>query len=329
MTFFVIRSEYAKAPDTPNTYNREQYGWLCDLINQFGDKKGFSLVEEKFEKTDELTARAMAALLHPLANCANLLLPEMAQCSLSSCMEFAFKFVENLGEQELKSKDINYVSDLCYSLKVLCCHFWPQHAPDCDKSRLEIINRMLRTPHFTCRMNGLKEVSRLIEEAEKARTKHCMSQDAVLEWMSANKVLSVALEGNIDQVQYTDRIKAIVEFLGPRLSAEELTNIWNLGEGGENSHVQDNVHGIISAAASKFSLAQFELLNRLIKEKWAECNDRSREKLLLLIGQIGKEAVNSKQVKPVQAILQLLWDMAHIPEIPKRLIARAFAEQFR
>ena len=33
-------------------------------------------------------------------------------------MEFAFKFVENLGEQELKSKDINYVSDLCYSLKV-------------------------------------------------------------------------------------------------------------------------------------------------------------------------------------------------------------------
>ena len=45
-----------------------------------------------------------------------------------------------------------------------------------------------------------------------------------------NNVLSVVLEGNIDQVQYTDRIKAIVEFLGPKLSLEELTNIWNLGE---------------------------------------------------------------------------------------------------
>ena len=32
------------------------------------------------------------------------------------------------------------------------------------------------------------------------------------------------------------------------------------------------------------------------------------------------------QVKPVQAILQLLWDMAHIPEIPKHLVERAFAE---
>ena len=47
---------------------------------------------------------------------------------------------------------------------------------------------------------------------------------------TTRQVLSVVLEGNIDQVQYTDRIKAIVEFLGPKLSPEELTNIWSLGE---------------------------------------------------------------------------------------------------
>ena len=104
------------------------------------------------------------------------------------------------------------------------------------------------------------------------------------------------------------------------------------------------MHSIIAAAASKFSHTQFDLLNKLIKDKWLESNDRIREKLLLLIGQIGKEAVNSKQVilashwpkisilaligqvKPVQAILALLWDMAHIPEIPKHLVERAFAE---
>ena len=52
------------------------------------------------------------------------------------------------------------------------------------------------------------------------------------------------------------------------------------------------MYGIIAAAASKFSLAQFELLNKLIKVKWQESNDRIREKLLQLIGQIGKEAVS-------------------------------------
>ena len=87
------------------------------------------------------------------------------------------------------------------------------------------------------------------------------------------------------------------------------------------------MYGIIAAAASKFSLAQFELLNKLIKVKWQESNDRIREKLLQLIGQISKEAVNSKQVKPVQAILQLLWEMAYIPEIPKHLVERAFAKR--
>ena len=57
-----------------------------------------------------------------------------------------------------------------------------------------------------------------------------MQTVAVCSNVFTRQVLSVVLEGNIDQVQYTDRIKAIVEFLGPKLSPEELTNIWSLGE---------------------------------------------------------------------------------------------------
>ena len=52
--------------------------------------------------------------------------------------------------------------------------------------------------------------------------------ERIVEWMGQNKVLSVALEGNIDQVQYTDKIKGIVEFLGVRLNLEELTRMWSL-----------------------------------------------------------------------------------------------------
>ena len=99
--------DYAKAPEFTNTYTREQYGWLCDIVNQYGDKKGFQLIEEKFEKTQDLTAKAMAALLQPLVNCANLLVADTAQLTLLTSMEFAFKFVENFEESNLKSKDIN------------------------------------------------------------------------------------------------------------------------------------------------------------------------------------------------------------------------------
>ena len=34
--------------------------------------------------------------------------------------------------------------------------------------------------------------------------------------------------GNIDQVQYCDKIKNIVDFLGTRLSDEELMKIWKM-----------------------------------------------------------------------------------------------------
>jgi ubiquitin carboxyl-terminal hydrolase 9/24 len=280
-----VRPLFAAAPDASSSGggghygggSREQYGWLCDFINQFGEKEGFRLIEEKFAAESNQTARVMSALLLPLSGCAPLLVVPECRKHLSPCMEIAFKYAKNIGEKELKSKDINYLSDLCYSLKVLCRYIWPQHVGDCDKVRLEIIHQMLRTPHFNCRMNGLREVSRLIEEAEQNRTKNAISTEAVLEWMSENKILSVVLEGNIDQVQYTDRIKAIVEFLGPRLSLEELTNIWNLGEE-ENSHVMDNVHGVLAAASGKFSLTQFDLLNRLIKEKWHGAGERIRQR---------------------------------------------------
>jgi len=36
------------------------------------------------------------------------------------------------------------------------------------------------------------------------------------------------IEGNIDQVQYCDKIKNIVDFLGTRLSDEELMKIWKM-----------------------------------------------------------------------------------------------------
>ena len=36
------------------------------------------------------------------------------------------------------------------------------------------------------------------------------------------------IEGNIDQVQYCDKIKNIVDFLGTRLSDDELMKIWKM-----------------------------------------------------------------------------------------------------
>ena len=271
-------------------------------------------MEKGTSKGDVMNARSMAALLQPIANAAPVLVKENIKAVISSCVEKAFLYVEKMDDQDLKSKEITAVSDLLTAIKTLCHYFWPKFVDNCDQLRLSMIYRMLKTPQFNSRMNALKEVSRLIDESEKQTSRGgnaisslnrrndrgnevgYISEDSIVQWMADNRVLSVALEGNIDHIQYTDRIKAIVEFLGPRLSVEELSKMWNLQDS-PNSHVMDNVYAIMAGAAAKFSLLQFEHLTGLIKEKWTTSNDRVREKLLALIGQIGKEA---KQIKSTQ-----------------------------
>ena len=224
---------------------RENYGWLRDMINKFGERGGFDLLASRCAAAEELTVRDLAALISPLANCCELLDHDVLEQPLTSCMNTAFKAVEGLEEKDLKSKEVTALSDLLVALKRLCLQFWPSNADDCDRLRLTVICRMLKTPHFNCRMNALKEVSRLIDESKASSNTsgvrfatgnstsagNHIGIDQVVEWMAENRVLSAALEGNIDQVQYTDRIKSIVEFLGTRLSNEELSKVSNVGLG--------------------------------------------------------------------------------------------------
>ena len=90
------------------------------------------------------------------------------------------------------------------------------------------------------------------------------------------------------------------------------------------SEIMENIHTILASTASRFSLEQYEHLSTLIKQKWETANDRVREKLLHLIGQIGREA---RQTKSIQATLQLLWEVSHLETLPRHLVERALSEQ--
>ena len=118
--------------------------------------------------------------------------------------------------------------------QLLCHHFRKESEENCDSVRLDLICRMLKTPMFNTRMNGLKEVSRLIDESDRGHYQSgrkgiiSISSQRLANWMAKNRVLSVALEGNLDQTQYAERLKAIVEFLGPRLGQEDIDRMWHL-----------------------------------------------------------------------------------------------------
>ncbi|XP_070563005.1 ubiquitin carboxyl-terminal hydrolase 24-like isoform X2 [Ptychodera flava] len=319
---FGANQSYAVSP--PFSTYREPHGWLVNLINRFAEKGGFESCRARMlESTMELDAPLMASLLYPFGVCAEYLNAQKVSPILQAMMENAITYIQGLDENDLRHKKSGSVSDLLSSMKLLCMHLWTPDVTAIDDLRLDIALRMLKSPHFNAKMNSLKELTKLIDDSSATRAvKNAIPSEKILDWLVDHKILSIALEGNIDQSQYCDKIKGIVEFLGSRLSLDELTKIWKM-QNGQQATVVDNIHSIMAAAAVKFSAQQLEHLFMLIQKSWQDENDRMREKLLSLIGKIGREArVNKTTTK----VLELLWDLSHLPALPTHLIEQALDE---
>lgn len=55
-----------------------------------------------------------------------------------------------------------------------------------------------------------------------------LNEDYLSEWLVNEKVLSLAIEGNIDQAQYCNKIKCIIEFIGDRKSEYKIRVLWSI-----------------------------------------------------------------------------------------------------
>uniref|UniRef100_A0A3Q3MMV0 ubiquitinyl hydrolase 1 n=1 Tax=Mastacembelus armatus TaxID=205130 RepID=A0A3Q3MMV0_9TELE len=305
-----------------NTYQKEPHGWLVDLVNQFGELGGFTAIQTKLN-TEEIEIAYVSALVQPLGVCAEYLNSSLVQPMLDPVIHKMITYVQNLEEKDLKDKRLVSIPDLLSAIKLLCMRFQRDLVTVVDDLRLDTLLRMLKTPHFSTKMNSLKEVTKLIEESTVSKTvKNAIDTDKLLDWLVENSVLSIALEGNIDQAQYCERIKGIIELLGSKLSLDELSKIWRI-QAGQSSTVIENIHTIIAAAAVKFSFDQLTHLFVLIQKSWEVESDRVRQKLLSLIGRIGREA---RSETTTGKVLEVLWELAHLPTLPTSLVQQALEE---
>ncbi|KAK2907621.1 ubiquitin carboxyl-terminal hydrolase 24 isoform X6 [Channa argus] len=305
-----------------NTYQNEPHGWLVDLVNRFGELGGFTAIQTKLN-TEEIEIACVSALVQPLGVCAEYLNSSLVQPMLDPVIHKMIKYVQNLEEKDLKDKRLVSIPDLLSAIKLLCMRFQRELVTVVDDLRLDTLLRMLKTPHFSTKMNSLKEVTKLIEESTVSKTvKNAIDTDKLLDWLVENSVLSIALEGNIDQAQYCERIKGIIELLGSKLSVDELSKIWRI-QAGQSSTVIENIHTIIAAAAVKFSFDQLTHLFVLIQKSWEVESDRVRQKLLSLIGRIGREA---RSETTTGKVLEVLWELAHLPTLPTSLVQQALEE---
>eukprot|EP00794_Sanderia_malayensis_P007934 gene7934-8789_t len=304
----------------PFSIGREPYGWLINLINRFAHKNGFDAVCDRIEKAENLNAPMLAALLQPFGVCAMYLNAEVTGYKLGSVADKAVQYIKELKQTDIKEKEIGKVFDLLRTLKMLCQTLWKDKLNYLDELHLATLLNMLSSAHYNARMNSLKEICKLIKESEKVNLcKTGIAQDAIMQWLLDNKILSIAFQSSLHQHQYCEKLKRVVEFVGSKLSNDELSTIWNMQSGKHNT-VVDNIHTIISTAAQSFTSDQLDHLIILLEKSWSSEDEKAREKLLLLIGRIGREITNAERVAQ---LLGVVWSLAHDSDLPTYLINQA------
>lgn len=89
------------------------------------------------------------------------------------------------------SQEVDKVYDLLRTLHKICDVLWPDKTSNIVELHLLTILKMLQLPQFNPRMNAMKELSRLIKDAERHSSPD-ITVDAISKWLMDNKVLSIA-----------------------------------------------------------------------------------------------------------------------------------------
>ena len=72
-----------------------------------------------------------------------------------------------------------------------------------------------------------QQITKMIEDAVADKDKGAIPLDTLTQWLADNELISIILSGSIDQAQYCDKVKRIVEHIAPYLSKEDLERLWN------------------------------------------------------------------------------------------------------
>ncbi|CAF0886485.1 unnamed protein product [Rotaria sordida] len=311
----------ANPPSTStfSVYNRnETYGWLCQIINRFILKDGIINLKAQFQNKKQLTALEYNALLSTFINCMDYIFIDKYRQLFSEHIEQALDYIKNLKEQDFKAKSTNSVFELLSTLRKICSAVWPNRIEQIEQLHLNLLLKMIALSNFNAKMNSLKELAKIIENATSnipSMTKASIRRDVISEWIIENSILSKALEGNIDQNQYVEKVRTLMDFIAPKISKQDIETIWKM-QHGRSLVAVDHLFTLIASAAAKFNLQQLNYLIEFICNSWKTETILIQEKLIELLGTIGRECQKDSAVR----VLEILWDLAHSDRLSRSML---------
>jgi len=307
----------ANSPSSSFT-RTEPFGWLCQIINRFVAKDGIVNLTKQFHSEQPLTAVEYNALLAPFVNCLDYIYHDKYRQLFSEYVDQALVYIQNLKEEDFKAKSTNSIFELLSTLRKICSVIWPNRVEQVETLHLDLLLKMVALTNFNAKMNSLKELAKIIENSTSNMSsivKNSIPRNIVSEWIIENSILSKALEGNIDQNQYVEKVRTLMDFIAPRILKEDIETIWKM-QHGRSLVAVDHLFTLIASAAAKFSLEQLNYLIGFIYNSWKSETILIQEKLVELLGAIGRECQKDSAAR----VLEMLWQMAHEDHLSRTML---------
>ncbi|CAG7834571.1 unnamed protein product [Allacma fusca] len=310
-------------------------GWLVDLINRFGNQKGFDLLLERFRSETPLSVSLVYALLKPFGLCADFLTKHTVDKYFTPILSLVPQFLENLSDDDLKKETAksDVISSIIKYLKCLQGRIAEsdEHMRVLEIFRLRMIFRMLQVSSFNGKMNALNEINQVILNVSSYYPHHqhrveemeYLTSKRIAEWLAENQVLQIILRDSLHQPQYVEKMEKILRFIIKErsLTLKDLDDIW-AAQVGKHDAIVKNVHDLLAKLAWDFSPEQLDHLFECFQASWTTANKRQREKLLELIRRLAED---DKDGLMAYKVLTLFWNLAHSNEVPTEIMDQALA----
>ncbi|UJR18179.1 hypothetical protein I4U23_005079 [Adineta vaga] len=286
------------SPSLLSTSSSDTYGWLCQIINRFVLKDGIKNLKAQFQNHQSLTALEFNALLAPFVNCMDYIIKGKYRLLFAKEIDQIFTYIENMNENDFQTKSINNTFELLSTLRKLYSAIWPYCFKRLENLHLNLILKMITQTNINSKMNSLTELAKIIENSTP------IPHDVLTEYIMENSILSKALEGNINQTEYRDKVCILVRFIAPYFIKDDVEKLWKMQY--RQSHlIVDLFIPLIFAAAVKFNSEQLNHLIDCVYESWKTQTMPMHENSILLLGEIGR----TREKESAARILEILWDM--------------------
>ncbi|KAK3263467.1 Ubiquitin carboxyl-terminal hydrolase 24, partial [Cymbomonas tetramitiformis] len=323
------RSDFRpKLSDSDHIPVSERFPWLSYILNYFGQRSGFDLLQQALRGPEAFSLATLEALTLLLCKVLDILLPATLQQLQEPCealLEFMTDLLENKFERlSDKNRDTSYsaLSQMLRHIFVLYAGIVGTVEAQRVVSSVQrvLITRMRSYEAFNMQLASIREINAMLDNACALPDGHgSIAVRAANDWLDGQSILSHVMRRHLHQKQYVDQVQRALHFLLEEgcLKDDYLELIWSQAQKRDTHEaLKQNIFNMLADLARYFSSEQLDSLFNRFEHSMAA----SREDTPKILELAKKLAHSDKEGVMATRLLELLWRMSNSRETPREVI---------